>query len=313
MNGLTVSHAPHIRAKDDSTAMMLYTIFALLPAAIFGVYIFGKPAAVLVAACIIACGTTDFLVIRSQGRHPKGAEFLSGIITGLLIAMIISPAMPWWMAVIGSVFAILITKHAFGGLGFNIFNPALSARAFLMASWPGLMTLWPKPFDTVTGATHLALAKTNAIDMTLNNIPSHIETYKQLFIGFRGGSIGETSIILLLIGAIFLWYTVVIDVKIPLTYILTVAILSICFNTDPIFQILAGGLVLGAFFMATDPVTKPISRRGRMLFAVGCGVITVLIRKFGGYPEGVCYAILIMNGFTPLLDRYLTDRIYGRK
>jgi Na+-translocating ferredoxin:NAD+ oxidoreductase subunit D len=313
MNALVVSHAPHIRTKEDGIIMMLYTILALLPAVIFGIFIFGKPAAELVAACVITCGATEFVIIRVQGRHPKGTEFLSAIITGLLIAMVVSPSLPWWMGVVGGIFAITIAKHAFGGLGYNIFNPALAARAFLLASWPVAMTLWPKPFDSVTGATHLALARSKAIEMTFSNIPAHFETYKQLFLGVRGGSLGETSILLLLIGALFLWVKNAIDIKIPLIFIATVAILSCFFNADPLFQVLAGGLVLGAFFMATDPVTKPISRRGRVIFAIGCGVITVLIRQVGGYPEGVCYAILIMNGLTPLLDRYVTDRIYGRK
>jgi len=325
MSGFSVTHAPHIKAREDSVLIMTYTIAALLPAVIAGVVFFGLGSIALIAGSVIAAVLTEYLMLFLRGRKAAAADILSAAITGLLLAMIVTPAAPLWLVAIGSIFAISIVKHAFGGLGFNIFNPALAARAFMLASWPVIMTTWPspevwlshhfraRPFDAITGATHLALVKTKALEMSLPNMPNHINTYWQLFIGDRGGCLGETSAAALLAGAAFLLLKDVIDWRIPTGFILSTAIISAAFGYDPIFQVLAGGLILGAFFMATDPVTKPIGRIGRWVFGIGCGVITVAIRFLGGYPEGVCYAILIMNGFTPLIDRYLIDRVYGHK
>ena len=311
MSRFSLTHAPHIRAKEDRARIMIYTIIALFPAAIASICLFGMNSIVLIASSIIAAVLTEYLMLFMRGKKAVPADVLSAMITGILLAMVITSATPWWMVIIGSVFAISIAKHAFGGLGFNIFNPALAARAFMLASWPVIMTTWPKPFDMATGATHLALVKSKALEMSIMNMPGHINTYWQLFIGSRGGSLGETSVIALLIGAAFLLIKEVIDWRIPVSFILTVAAISALFGADPIFQIMAGGLILGAFFMATDPVTKPMGRTGRWIFGIGCGAITIVIRLLGGYPEGACYAILIMNGFTPLIDRYVIDRVYG--
>ena len=311
MSSFSVTHAPHIKAKEDSTIIMSYTILALLPAASVGIYLFGMKGLVLIASSVISALLAEYLMLYLRGKKSVPADFLSAAITGLLLAMIVTPATPWWMVCLGSAFAISIVKHAFGGLGFNIFNPALAARAFMLASWPVIMTTWPRPFDAVTGATHLALVKSKAIEMSIMNMSGHIYIYRQLFIGNRAGCLGETSAIALLIGAAFLLIKGVIDWRIPAGFVLSVAAISALFGNDPVFQVLAGGLILGAFFMATDPVTKPISRAGRWIFGLGCGIITAVIRFLGGYPEGACYAILIMNGLTPLIDRYITDRIYG--
>jgi electron transport complex protein RnfD len=265
----------------------------------------------VLASSIISAVLTEYLMLFLRRKKAIASDILSAVITGILLAMVVTPVTPWWMAAIGSAFAISIVKHAFGGLGFNIFNPALAARAFMLASWPVIMTTWPRPFDMVTGATHLALVKSKALEMSIMNMPGHIDVYRQLFLGNRAGCLGETSAIALLIGAVFLLVKDVIDWRIPTGFILTAAVLSAAFGYDPVFQVLAGGLMLGAFFMATDPVTKPIGRAGRWIFGVGCGAITVVIRFLGGYPEGVCYAILIMNGLTPLIDRYMIDRVYG--
>jgi electron transport complex protein RnfD len=313
MSGFSVTHAPHIRAKDDSARIMIFTIIALMPAAIAGIIFFGVGSIGMIISCISACVLTEALMIFFRGKNIVPADIYSAIITGILIPMVVTPVTPWWMTMLAGVFAISIVKHAFGGLGFNIFNPALAARAFLLASWPVIMTTWPSPFDMVTGATHLAMVKSKALDMSIANMPSHIGTYWQLFIGNRAGSFGETSVLALLIGAAFLFIKDVIDFRIPAGFIITVGALSAAFGIDPIFSIMAGGLILGAFFMATDPVTKPMGRSGRWLFGIGCGIITILIRFLGGYPEGVCYAILIMNGLTPLIDRYVVDGIYGHK
>ncbi|MFH1709534.1 MAG: RnfABCDGE type electron transport complex subunit D [bacterium] len=311
MSGFSVTHAPHIRAKEDSANIMTYTIIALLPASMVGIYLFGINSIVLIVSSILAAVLTEYLMLFLRGKKAVPADVLSAVITGLLLVMVITPVTPWWMAAVGSIFAISIVKHAFGGLGFNIFNPALAARAFMLASWPVIMTMWPRPFDTVTGATHLALVKSGALEMSIRNMPEHIDVYWQLFVGNRAGCLGETSVIALLIGTALLLIKDIIDWRIPTGFILTVMVMSASFGSDPIFHILAGGLMLGAFFMATDPVTKPMGRAGRWVFGIGCGVITVVIRLLGGYPEGVCYAILIMNGFTPLIDRYVIDRVYG--
>ena len=313
MSQFSVTHAPHIRSKEDSMRIMLYTIVSLLPAAVIGLVLFGINALALVASCIISSVITEIVMLKLRGRNMLPADLLSAGITGLLLAMVVSPATHWWMGMIGGIFAISIVKHAFGGLGYNIFNPALAARAFMLASWPVIMTTWPKPFDAVTGATQLALVKSKVLEMSLFNMPSHISTYWQLLIGNRSGCFGETCVIALLFGAGLLFYKDIIDFRIPAGFILSAAAVSAAFGTDPIFHILAGGLILGAFFMATDPVTKPMGRAGRWIFGIGCGVITILIRFLGGYPEGVCYAILIMNGLTPLIDRYVVDRVYGHK
>jgi len=311
MSQFSVTHAPHIKTKEDSSRIMIYTILALLPAAATGIYLFGISSIIVMVSSIASAVLTECLMLFLRRKKAIAADILSSIITGLLLAMVITPVTPWWMAAIGSVFAISIVKHAFGGLGFNIFNPALAARAFMLASWPVIMTTWPRPFDMVTGATHLALVKSKVLEMSITNMPGHIDIYRQLFIGNHAGCLGETSAIALLIGAVFLLIKDVIDWRIPTGFILTAAALSAAFGYDPVFQVLAGGLILGAFFMATDPVTKPIGRSGRWIFGIGCGAITVVIRFLGGYPEGVCYAILIMNGLTPLIDRYVIDRIYG--
>jgi electron transport complex protein RnfD len=300
-----------MKTKEDSARIMIYTILALFPAAIVGIYLFGIKGVVLLSSSIISAVLTEYLMLFLRRKKAIASDLLSAVITGLLLAMVVTPVTPWWMAAIGSAFAISIVKHAFGGLGFNIFNPALAARAFMLASWPVIMTTWPRPFDMVTGATHLALVKSKALEMSITNMPGHIDIYRQLFLGNRAGCLGETSAIALLIGAVFLLIKDVIDWRIPTGFILTAAGLSAAFGYDPVFQVLAGGLMLGAFFMATDPVTKPIGRAGRWVFGIGCGAITVVIRFLGGYPEGVCYAILIMNGLTPLIDRYMIDRVYG--
>jgi len=241
--------------------------------------------------------------LRLMGR--KFVMDGSAVITGLLLALCLPPKLPLWMAAIGAAFAIAFAKCAFGGLGYNIFNPALIGRAFLMASWPVAMTTWTKPltYDAITTATPLGLWKmqniaTPSINLALGNV---------------SGCIGETSAIAILIGGVFLIAKRYIDWRTPLSYIGTVAVLTFVLGQDPLFHILAGGLFLGAFFMATDYVTTPVTRKGRIIFGVGAGVIVVVIRLIGGYPEGVCYSILLMNAFTPLIDRHVRPQVYGVK
>ncbi|MFH1387640.1 MAG: RnfABCDGE type electron transport complex subunit D [bacterium] len=299
---LDLSIAPHIRARDDSQNIMWWVAFALLFPSAAAVYFFGLPALILIIfTTFIAVVSEAFFQLAA--KKPITVQDGSAVVTGLLLALIVPPSLPLWMAAVGSVAAVVLVKGLFGGLGFNIFNPALAARAILLASWPVAMTTWIKPLDSITTATPLYLAKINEV------VPS----YWQLFIGNRAGSLGETSVLAILIGAGILFWKKIIDWPAPTAYIGTVAILTFLLGHDPLFYVLSGGLMIGAFFMATDYVTAPVTTQGRFIFGLGCGIMTVLIRFFGGFPEGVNYSILFMNIFTPLIDTYARPRLFGGK
>ncbi len=301
MPELIVSPPPHIRDDVSIEKIMYAVIIALIPTTACGIYFFGLHAFYIVIACIISAVGTEYTALRLMER--KFVMDGSAVITGLLLALCLPPRIPLWMAVIGAIFAIALAKSAFGGLGQNIFNPALSGRAFLTISWPVALTTWTQPllYDAVTTATPLGLWKTHAIHTP----------YINLALGNVGGCIGETSAVAILIGGVFLIAKRYIDWRIPFSYIGTVGILMWLLRQDPLFHILAGGLFLGAFFMATDYVTTPITRTGRVIFGVGAGILVVLIRLIGGYPEGVMFSILLMNAFTPLIDRHVKPRVYG--
>lgn len=313
---LTVSASPHIRC-DESISKIMWTVNATLaPAALFSVYNFGLPALTTMVLCIAAAMATEYLVQKWQGKEitvNDGSAFL----TGLLLAMNIPATVPWYMPILGSVVAIAIAKHTMGGLGYNIFNPALIGRAFLLASWPIAMTTWPTPaamigkVDGVTSATPLGILKLQGYEKLVAVFGDKMEMYKSLFVGTRGGSMGETSALLLLLGGAYLIYRGYINWQVPVFMIGTVGLLTGAFGGDPILNMMSGGLILGAFFMATDMVTIPITIKGQIIFAVGAGALTVLIRLLGGYPEGVCYAILLMNSVTPLIDRLIKPAKYG--
>lgn len=309
-NNFIVSPSPHLHKQESVNKIMWQVALSLLPAGIAGVIIFGPSALRLIILAVISAVITEgALQIFAKKRLTviDGSAFL----TGLLLAYNLPPGVPFWLPILGSFFAIFIGKYVFGGLGQNIFNPALAGRAFLLASWPKYMTTFIQPFgyDAITSATPLALLKKGN---WLENI-----SYLDLFLGKRGGCIGEVSIVALLLGAIFLLLRGYISWHIPLTYICTVGLFTyifgvrVLFSGDWLLHILSGGLMLGAFFMATDYVTSPLSRRAQVIFGIGCGLITAVIRLWGGYPEGVCYAILMMNAFVPLLDRHVRPRIYG--
>jgi len=295
---LIVSANPHIKDKDTVNKIMWLVVLALMPAAIAGVYFFKSRALVVILLSVVSAVITEFIIQKFTGRNITIKDG-SAVLTGLLLALVLSPLVPWWIAVIGSVVAISIGKMIFGGLGHNIFNPALVGRAFLVASWPALMTKWL--IDGTTGATPLGLLKLEGIKTG----------YSALFFGNIGGTIGETSAIALLIGAGFLLYKKIIDWRIPSAYILTVLVFSFIFGQDPIFHILAGGLLIGAFFMATDYVTSPITSTGKLIFGFGCGFLTIILRLFSGYPEGVMFSILLMNAAAPLIDRYTRLKPFG--
>ncbi len=312
----TVSAAPHIRSRDTTAGIMWLVFLALVPSGIAGVVLFGVPALKIILIAVAAAVLTEALIQRCMKKKVSVGDG-SAALTGLLLAFNLSAGVPWWVPLVGSVFAVAIAKHAFGGLGSNIFNPALAARAFLMASWPRHMTSFVKPFggtDAVTAATPLQLLKEGgAADLV-----SAGYSYMDLLLGRRGGCIGEVCIAALLLGAVVLLWRKIIWWQAPISFVLTVGALSWAFGGkgwgggDFLGSILSGGLVLGAFFMATDYVTTPVTRSGSFIFGVGCGLLTFVIRRFGGYPEGVSYAILMMNATVPLIDRFVQPRRYGR-
>lgn len=312
MSKLIVPSSPHLHSRESISRIMWTVIFCLIPAGAVGVAIFGLPALWTIALAVVSAVFCEWLI---QILTKKKISVLDGsaILTGLLLAYNLPAQVPFWIPVIGAIFSISIAKMAFGGLGQNIFNPALAGRVFLMASWPKYMTAFPRPFnfDAITSATPLALLKEG-------KLTQHIASW-DLFLGIRGGCIGEVCIIALIAGALFLLFRGYISWHIPGSFIFTTGLLTWAFggktffSGDWFFHILSGGLILGAFFMATDYVTSPLTRKGHLVFGIGCGALTAIIRLWGGYPEGVSYAILIMNAVTPLIDRYTKNRVYGTK
>ncbi|MDO5116708.1 MAG: RnfABCDGE type electron transport complex subunit D [Synergistaceae bacterium] len=299
---LVVSSSPHIHSPLDTQKIMGWVLAALAPAGLAGIYFFGLRAAAVMAVCVISCVAFEYIWDKCA-KKAVAIDDLSAAVTGLLLAYNLPPTIPFWMAVLGSLFAIIVVKQLFGGLGCNIVNPALAGRAMMLTSWPVPMTTWS--IDGVSGATPLALIKAG----TLENLPS----LQNIFIGRVGGCIGETSALALLIGFAILLYKDIIKWQTPVIYVAVVAILCTLFGrpVGPLYEVLTGGLFLGAIFMATDYTTSPITLRGQMIFAAGCGLLTALIRTWGGYPEGVSYSILIMNLTVPLIDRATKPRIFG--
>jgi Na+-translocating ferredoxin:NAD+ oxidoreductase subunit D len=317
----TVSTSPHIRSEESISKIMWNVNIALAPAALFAIYNFGVPALLNMVVGILAAVASEYIVQKIL-KKPITITDGSAFITGLLLAMCVPPQIPLYMTAIGSIIAIAVAKHSMGGLGFNIFNPAHIGRAALMVSWPIAMTTWSKittSADVVTSATPLNILKQQGYESLIQTFGSQAELYKSLLIGTRNGSIGETSTILLLLGGIYLIYKGYVKWEVPVFMIGTVGILTWIFGPagfftgDPIFHIMAGGLIIGAFFMASDMVTIPITRKGQIIFAIGAGLITVLIRLKGGYPEGVCYSILLMNSVTPLIDRLVPPVKFGTR
>ncbi len=297
-----VSVSPHIRISEDTSVIMRDVVISLVPAVIASCFFFGWRALVLVAISVGTCVLTEFLFQKGTKRTVTVNDF-SAVVTGILFVFVIPPSSPAWMVVIGAVIAIILGKQVFGGLGYNPFNPALVSRAVLLASWPIHMTNWTRPFDGISCASPLGILK--------GGIPGELPEYLDMFLGNRAGCLGETSVIALLVGAAYLLYRRHITLHVPLSYIGTVCVISAVFNLNPLFNVMAGGLILGAFFMATDMVTSPITNKGKVVFGIGCGLLTMLIRYKGGFPEGVCYSILIMNILTPIIDKYTEHKPFG--
>lgn len=303
---LRLSSGPHLHAKDDTRRVMLDVLIALLPTTAAGLYFFGLRAALVLAVSIASCVLFEALWC-ALGHKKSTVTDLSAVVTGLLLGLNLPSSAAWWMPVVGGAFAILIIKQLFGGIGANFLNPALAARAALLSSWPARMTTFLLPqrtllthtaetADAMAAATPLATQATSYADLLLGNIP---------------GSIGEVCKVALLLGFVYMLIRKTIGWQIPVLMVGSAALLSWCLGENPLMSVLSGGLLLGAIFMATDYATSPMLFTGECIFAVGCGALTVIIRKFGNYPEGCSYAILIMNIVAPLIDKYCKRKVYG--
>ncbi len=316
----TVSSSPHIRADITTSSIMRNVCIALFPALICAVIFFGVRALVLTVLSMVFCVGFEYLWQKIT-KKPVTISDGTAAVTGMLLAFNLPVTAPWWLVLIGAFVAIIIAKQFFGGVGNNFINPALAGRAFLLASWPVLMTRWAQPFQTgliipndfVSSATPLAMMKSSE---TVGQIPEIFD----LFLGNIGGCLGETSALALLLGGMYLVAKKIISPRIPVAFIGTLAILTLLFPSagfSPVSSMLrnifSGGLMLGAIFMATDYVTSPITKRGQIIMGIGCGILTFVIRRFGGYPEGVSYAILLMNVATPLIDRVTKPVAFGKR
>ncbi len=320
LSKVVVTSSPHLKAEDDTRSLMLDVSLALLPALAVAVFTFGWRSLVLTVATVISCVFFEWLYCKILHK-PSSVGDLSAVVTGILVAFNVPVAAPVWMPMIGGAFSIIIVKMLFGGIGKNFMNPALCGRAFMMASWPALMTTWVQPHqdiplfgnvevtDAISTATPLATMKNG-------ELPS--ESLFDLFFGQHGGVIGETCALALLAGGAYLLWRKVITINIPAAYILTVAVITFLFPMGDVSrldwmltQVLSGGLLLGAIFMATDYVTSPVTPKGQIIFGIGCGLLTVFIRYFGGLPEGVSYSILIMNALVWAIDQKCLPRKFG--
>ncbi|MGI5849082.1 MAG: RnfABCDGE type electron transport complex subunit D [Christensenellales bacterium] len=306
MDKFTMSSSPHVRSFETTSRIMRDVLIALLPATVLGVYFFGLSALWIVLICIASSVLTEAVLQKLMHKKITVMDG-SAAVTGLLLALNLPPSVPLWIPFLGGAFAIAIVKQCFGGLGYNFLNPALAARAFLVISWPTAMTAWTMPIDAVSSATPLTALKMGGT----------LSPYLDMAIGNVGGCIGETSAIALAAGGLYLIARRVIGWRIPVFYIGSVALFTWIagdgglFTGDALYHILAGGLMLGAIYMATDYTTSPMTKTGKIVFALGCGILTSVIRLWGGYPEGVSYSILLMNLAVPLLDRAFKPRLFG--
>ena len=317
-NNLYVSPSPHIHGGDSVSKNMYGVLIALLPALLVSLYFFGLGALIVIVTSVVACAAFEFIIQKYLMKQKASLCDGSAILTGLLLAFNLPSNLPIWIILIGALAAIGIGKMSFGGLGNNIFNPALVGRVFLLISFPAQMTTWPTPgvfpmtyTDAQTGATVLTAMKEGA-----TTLPS----YADMLLGNMGGSLGEVGAIALLLGFAFMLWRKIITWHIPVSILATVAVFAGIMHlvdpvayVDPCVQLLSGGLLLGAIFMATDYVTSPMTHGGMIVYGIGIGVLTVVIRLFGAYPEGMSFAILIMNAFTPLINSYMKPKLFGDK
>lgn len=307
MENLLVTSSPHIRSTRTVQSIMADVLIALVPASVLGIYYYGLHTALLIGVTILAAMITEALV-QTIRKQPVSLQDLSAVVTGLLLALNLPPSVPLWIGVVGSVFAIAIVKQLFGGLGQNFMNPAMAARVFLVISYPKIMSVFLEPLThAVSGATPMALLKAKDVAA----LPSMLDA----FLGKTAGTIGETSAVALLAGGVYLLLRKVINWEIPVVYIGTTFVLTFLLGGMDaklsLYAILSGGLLLGGIYMLTDYSSSPISRQGKVIYAFGAGLLTVIIRLFGGYPEGVMFSILLMNVCTPMIERYAAPKVFG--
>lgn len=326
MSQYIISPSPHIKSSDSTNTIMYGVLLALIPALLVSFYSFGIGALIVSLTAVVSCIAFEFLIQKFFLKTEVTITDGSAALTGLLLAFNLPSNFPVWMIIVGSLVAIGVGKMSYGGLGNNIFNPALVGRVFLLMSFPVAMTSWPVPFvnafeymDAVTGATPLAIIKEGMYSgSTMLQLQAKLPAISDMSFGFMGGSLGEVSAVALLIGAAFMLNKKIITWHIPVSVLGSMLLLSGIFwfinpeaNMSPLFHLVAGGAILGAFFMATDMVTSPMSARGQIIFGVGIGLLTVIIRVFGAYPEGMSFAILIMNALVPLINTYVKPKRFG--
>lgn len=327
MNRLTISGSPHLHGHDSIPGIMYGVVIAMVPAMLVSAYFFGLDALRVMAVSVLACLLFEYLIQKYLLKGPLTITDGSAVITGILLAFNVPSNLPWWILVIGAMVAIGVGKMSFGGLGRNIFNPALVGRVFLLISFPVQMTIWPLPrpviaegiTDAITGPTPLGILKEGLRKgETIQELGAQLPDYLTALMGNQGGCVGEVSALALLIGAAYMLFRKIITWHIPTAYLGSVIIFSGIFwlidptyYADPLFHILTGGMILGVFYMATDYSSSPMSHRAQLVYGLGAGLLTMIIRIWGAYPEGVSFAILIMNAFVPLLDRGLKPRRFG--
>ena len=323
-----VSASPHVHSARTSERLMYDVVIALVPVFLVSLYVFGINSLIATGVAVVSCLLFEYLIQKYLMKTEITIADGSALITGILLAFNLPAGIPLWMIIVGSLVAIGVAKLSFGGLGYNVFNPALVGRVFLLVSFPVQMTLWPTPVennttvvDAITGATPLGIIKEGVqYGQTMTEISAQIPSVTDMFLGLTSGSMGEMSAIALLIGGLYLLARKVISWHIPITVLLSLAVVTGIFwlvdpmyYANPLIHVLSGGAILGAFFMATDLVTSPVTKKGMVVFAIGIGVLTAVIRLFGSYPEGISFAILIMKAFVPLINSYFKPRRFGSR
>lgn len=317
-SNVVITSSPHIKSSEDTRSIMLDVVIALIPSLCVSTYVFGPRAIVMTLVSIIACVLFEAAYDKIL-KKPSTIGDLSAVVTGTLLAFVVPVTLPYWMLIVGAGISMIFAKCLFGGLGKNFINPALAGRAFLMASWPVAMTTWVAAHGSVSlGSTADAVSVATPMAILKGTSDDTLPSLLNMFLGQIGGSMGEISTLALLVGGVYLLYRKVITIHIPAAYILTVAVLTLIAPTgglgnvqSMLYNVFGGGLMLGAIFMATDYVTSPVSKKGQVVFGIGCGLLTFMIRKWGGYPEGVCYSIMIMNCTVWLIDKYTRPTKFG--
>ena len=325
---IIISASPHVHSASTSQRVMYDVLIALIPAFLVSLYVFGLSALIMTSVAVVSCIIFEYIIQKYLLKTEVTVNDGSALITGILLAFNLPSTLPIWMVITGSLVAIGIAKMSFGGLGYNIFNPALVGRVFLLVSFPVQMTSWTTPIennttlvDAITGETTLGIIKEGLLyGETMTSLSDKLPSVTELLLGFTSGSAGEMSALALLLGGVYLLARKIITWHIPITILVVMAVFTGVFwlinpeyYASPLIHVLSGGAILGAFYMATDLVTSPMTKKGMIIFSIGIAIITVVIRLYGAYPEGISFAILIMNAFVPLINKYFKPRRFGSK